>query len=577
MNWKTHILIYGFVGMAMSILSAPGLISYQGRLTDNEGKPVTTAVDVTFTFWDAETGGTQLGSGFTDTDTVTPDPGGVYSTMIGDDPGNLIPASIFTGDSVWLNVNVGGEDLSPRKRITSVGYAMQSGGASEVKKVIRDFVVASGKSVDAGDVVTFLSGVIAKHDAPEERAQSEFNKGEIWYTCTARLTDTSFVIAYSDTANSDYGTVNIGTISGRTISWLGESVFNKGKTSHIAVASLSSTEFVVAYRDEDNANKGTARTGAISGGSISWGEESVFNDAGISYIALVAFNDTDLIVCFMDHGNDHYGTSRNGTVSAGTLSWGTKFIFNMGYTTIIKAVRLSDERIAIAFLENAVYYILIYSKTGFPGNAFVFCNYAVDIMDLTALSDNRIVVAYKSVNGLVRVGKVTAYMIYWGPEALFTPGIPQAIAVSALSDSQVVVAYINYYDDTGEVRLGTVSGNQMAFGPKAIFNSEKTRRLSALGLTRESYAIGFFNDGKSKTASASVGKSYGTVIGIADAAGTSGKSVPVILDGISDLHTGLEIGKTYYAGEDGTLVDDSNAPRIGKALSNRELLLDVRR
>ena len=153
MKGKTQILMLGFLAMAMSVLSAPGLISYQGRLTDNMGKPVTSTVDVTFTLWDAETNGNQLGGGFSDTDTVTPDSNGIYSTMIGDDPANLVPQSVFSGDSVWLNVNVGGENLAPRKRITSVGYALGAAHAGDVQKVVRNFVMASGESVTAGDVV----------------------------------------------------------------------------------------------------------------------------------------------------------------------------------------------------------------------------------------------------------------------------------------------------------------------------------------------------------------------------------------------------------------------------------------
>jgi len=125
---KSSLLI--FVALAWGTAwAAPGLINYQGRLTDSSGNPIIAVTNVTFTFWDAETGGGQLGSGFSDTDTVTPDSDGIYSTEIGDDPGSLIPASVFGGDSVWLNVNVGGEDLVPRLRIDSAGFAIHAAHA----------------------------------------------------------------------------------------------------------------------------------------------------------------------------------------------------------------------------------------------------------------------------------------------------------------------------------------------------------------------------------------------------------------------------------------------------------------
>ncbi|HPB30473.1 MAG TPA: pectinesterase family protein [Candidatus Sumerlaeota bacterium] len=105
--------------------AAPGVISHQGRLTDTAGLPVTTEVNVTFTFWDAETGGAQIGT-FSDTDSITPSAGGLFTTMIGDEPGNPIPSNVFDSDNVWLNVSVGGTSLSPRTRMTSVAYALKS-------------------------------------------------------------------------------------------------------------------------------------------------------------------------------------------------------------------------------------------------------------------------------------------------------------------------------------------------------------------------------------------------------------------------------------------------------------------
>jgi len=118
-----------FLGLMLILtvpaIAAPGLIHYQGRLTNPSGQPITTPFDITFTFWDAETSGAQLG-GFSDADTVTADANGIYSTLIGDDPGNLIPASVFAGNSVWLNVQINGENLTPRKRIVSVGYALRA-------------------------------------------------------------------------------------------------------------------------------------------------------------------------------------------------------------------------------------------------------------------------------------------------------------------------------------------------------------------------------------------------------------------------------------------------------------------
>jgi hypothetical protein len=115
--------------MSTLAFGLPGLVNYKGLLTDPLDNPVAGPVNVTFTLWDAETGGNQLGAGFSDTDSVTPNADGIYDTLIGDDGGPMIPDTVFKNDSVWLNVNVGGEDLAPRTRLTPVGAALHAGSA----------------------------------------------------------------------------------------------------------------------------------------------------------------------------------------------------------------------------------------------------------------------------------------------------------------------------------------------------------------------------------------------------------------------------------------------------------------
>ncbi|MBX7244517.1 MAG: hypothetical protein K1X53_03405 [Candidatus Sumerlaeaceae bacterium] len=120
-----RLIVLSLLLSALSAHAAPGLINYQAKLTDSNGLPLNSTVNITFTFWDAATSGTQLGGGFSDTDSVTP-ANGVCSTNIGDDPSNPVPASVFASDSVWLNVNVGGNDVTPRTRIAASGYALNA-------------------------------------------------------------------------------------------------------------------------------------------------------------------------------------------------------------------------------------------------------------------------------------------------------------------------------------------------------------------------------------------------------------------------------------------------------------------
>ena len=142
------IVILSIAGISAAV---PGVFNYQGRLTDSSKKPITTATNVTFTFWDSMSGGNQLGGGFSDSKTVTPDSEGIFNTTIGDD-GNPIPEAIFAGDSVWLNINVAGEDLVPRQRIATVGYSVKALKADTATTAI--IAISADTAVNAGNADT---------------------------------------------------------------------------------------------------------------------------------------------------------------------------------------------------------------------------------------------------------------------------------------------------------------------------------------------------------------------------------------------------------------------------------------
>lgn len=89
-------------------------LTYQGVITQN-GEPVNGTIDLQFTMWDAERGGTLLGQ----SPVTTPDisDGFVQAELdFGD--------GAFTGSSRWLEIIVDGNVLVPRQRIGPAPYAL---------------------------------------------------------------------------------------------------------------------------------------------------------------------------------------------------------------------------------------------------------------------------------------------------------------------------------------------------------------------------------------------------------------------------------------------------------------------
>ena len=59
--------------------------------------------------------------------TIVPDDNGIFSVTIGKSHGTTIPSSVFSENAeVWLEITAGGETMSPRQQIATVGYALNS-------------------------------------------------------------------------------------------------------------------------------------------------------------------------------------------------------------------------------------------------------------------------------------------------------------------------------------------------------------------------------------------------------------------------------------------------------------------
>ncbi len=111
--------------LQMPALAVPQIMSYQGKLNDKNGVPVSGVVTMTFTIYDAATGGNTL---WTETWTgassvnVT---NGIFNVALGSQ--TAFPATLFSSDTLYLGITVGTDaEMIPRQQITSGSYAFKS-------------------------------------------------------------------------------------------------------------------------------------------------------------------------------------------------------------------------------------------------------------------------------------------------------------------------------------------------------------------------------------------------------------------------------------------------------------------
>jgi len=110
-------LIISLVLISSSSAQDTLLISYQGRLTDDGGNPITSSQAMTFTIYDG--GGV---SKWTETHPVVQVTNGLFNVILGSH--TALPDSVFRGDDRYLGIKVGDDpELAPRTLLTSVPSA----------------------------------------------------------------------------------------------------------------------------------------------------------------------------------------------------------------------------------------------------------------------------------------------------------------------------------------------------------------------------------------------------------------------------------------------------------------------
>ena len=101
------------------IADVPDEITYQGRLLYN-GNPVTTATSIVFRLYQTSSGGSAVWSEIQGS--VTPDSNGIYTVVLGSTV--AIPDGY---DALWIELEVAGNSLTPRKKLTSAPFVLRAG------------------------------------------------------------------------------------------------------------------------------------------------------------------------------------------------------------------------------------------------------------------------------------------------------------------------------------------------------------------------------------------------------------------------------------------------------------------
>ena len=299
-------------------------------------------------------------------------------------------------------------------------------------------------------------------------------------SATYDSTNNRVVIAYRDVDNSNYGTAIVGTVSGTSISFGTPATFSGSNSGDYSSCAFDSTNnrIIISYRDGNNSFYGTARVNTVSGTSIFIGTAVVFESASTVFTSTTydSFNDR-VVIAYQDAGNSDYGTAIVGTVSGTSISFGTAVVFESSGSSSLPISSVYDS------------------------------------------TNNRVVIAYRDVTnsgyGTAIVGTVSGTSISFGTAVVFESAESHYNSTTYDStNNRVVIAYRDGLSfDYGTAIVGTVSGTSISFGTAVVFESAATTYISTTyDSTNNRVVIAYSDAGNSDYGTAIVGTVSGTSI-----------------------------------------------------------------
>ena len=405
------------------------------------------------------------------------------------------------------------------------------------------------------------------------------------------------VIAYSDGGNSSYGTAIVGTVSGTSISFGTPVTFNSTASLNMSMTfDSSNSKVVIAYRDNGNANYGTAIVGTVSGTSISFGTAVVFESANSVYIsATFDSNSNKVVIAYQDAGNLDHGTAIVGTVSGTSISFGSARVFSPLSSFFTSATFDSNSnKVVIAWRDGnqgdgiAIVGTVSGTSINFLGPSEFFESGIVSefISSTFDSNSNKIVISYALQNnsyyGTAIVGTVSGSSISFGSKVFFqSSSTDYGSATFDSNSNKVVISYKNVSNSGyGTVVVGTVSGTSISFGTPIIFEPSSTNgTASAFDSNSNTIVIAYPDAGNSNYGTSVLFQAESTnltdFIGITDQAiADTATGAVIVQGGVSDKVSSLTTGSDYYVQADGSLSTTVSSAPAGRALSTTSILLE---
>jgi len=456
------------------------------------------------------------------------------------------------------------ELLPAGSSVKSADFVAQGTLASGVTVALRsdgkvEAISATGGPASAGTPVEFETGSI-------QDASSAL--GSFW--AAYDYTNDRVVVAYCDTADNYYGKAAVGTVSGSAISFGTPVNFNNGVTyDTTTVFASNQSKIIISYRDGGNSNYGTSIVGTVSGTSISFGTEVVYN-SDTTQTSSPAWSEQyqRYVISFLSGQKGRYAIA---SLSGTTLSFGSVIVFydavivvGAGTVTINNTDETNTGNILIGYVKDGssgeAIVGQLQSSTSFKSLSFgtpVVFNTPANTTYLSGAFDStnkKMVLSFQqgSAGNYAKcvVGTVSGTSLSFGTAVVFTTSL--IYYTGTTFDSAAGKIIIGYRDATiggyGRYVRGAVSGTSISFESPVTF-STVAGNTAQITLTYDSdtqqpvvaYAqFGGTNNGAGTAAVLlATSSNAADFIGITDQAISSAATGKVVCKGGAITNTGL--------------------------------------
>ena len=479
--------------------------------------------------------------------------------------------------------------------MSNLSELLPTGGGQNAVDFVATGTLASGQTVALKSDGT-VEAVVENSVAAETTTPTTFttNTIQFYLDATYDVANDRVVVAYSDGSNSSYGTAVVGTVSSvdNSISFGSPVVYDSlNAQGNVIAYDANAQKVVIAYYGFSSPNTGLAIVGTVSGTSVSFGTRVTMNPTGPTReIGIVYAPDQQKVVCsYRDQNNSSYGTAIVGTVSGTSISFGTEVVFNSGTTNNGKiGYDTTKNRVLCAYRDgsNSNYGTIIAGTVS--GTSISFGS---EYNYLTAYSNPREVI-HDSVNNKNVIfygdgsehGKAKVATLDESNNSL-TFGVEATVKAASIGSSgagafNAAAAKIDliYKDeaDSNKAKLvtGTVSGTTISFTGETTIDTNQTDYFSVVYNTTLKNNFIAYADETNTQGEAFVNQlafsetNYTSFIGItAEAISDTATGAVNVYGGINEAQTGLTIGSDYYVQDDGSLSTTVSDVLGGRAIN----------